>query len=143
MEHKLKFYIVENDVFYAKLYENQIKSLNYHDVICMDNGFDCLSNLNQNPDIIFLEHNLHDITGLEVLRKIKRYDPNIFVIFISSQENIKIVVDILKYGAFDYIIKEQDVCEKIERVIKKVIMVKEKLKKTNPSLLQKVLSKII
>jgi DNA-binding NtrC family response regulator len=116
------------------------QNLNYTDVTYYSNGNDCLSNLNKNPDIIFLDHNMDDMTGFEVLKKIKRYNPNIYVIMISGQESIKTAVDALKYGAFDYIIKDKDVCEKIEIVINKIIMVKEELKKSNPTVMQKFLS---
>jgi DNA-binding NtrC family response regulator len=140
MENQFKFFLVDDDVFFANLYDQHIKNLNYTDVTYYSNGNDCLSNLNKNPDIIFLDHNMDDMTGFEVLKKIKRYNPNIYVIMISGQESIKTAVDALKYGAFDYIIKDKDVCEKIEIVINKIIMVKEELKKSNPTVMQKFLS---
>ncbi|MEC4049264.1 response regulator [Flavobacterium sp. SUN046] len=140
MENQFKFFLVDDDVFFANLYDQHIKNLNYKDVTYYSNGNDCLSNLNKNPDIIFLDHNMDDMTGFEVLKKIKRYNPNIYVIMISGQESIKTAVDALKYGAFDYIIKDKDVCEKIEIVINKIIMVKEELKKSNPTVMQKFLS---
>ena len=83
---------------------------------------------------------MDDITGFEVLKKIKRYNPNIYVVMISAQENIKTAVDALKYGAFDYIIKDADVCEKISPILNKIIQVKEELKKANPSFIQRLLS---
>ncbi len=140
MENQFKFFLVDDDVFFANLYDQHIKNLNYTDVTYYSNGNDCLSNLSKNPDIIFLDHNMDDMTGFEVLKKIKRYNPNIYVIMISGQESIKTAVDALKYGAFDYIIKDKDVCEKIEIVINKIIMVKEELKKSNPTVMQKFLS---
>jgi DNA-binding NtrC family response regulator len=83
---------------------------------------------------------MEDLTGFEVLKKIKRFNPNIYVVMVSGQENMKTAIDSLKYGAFDYVIKESTVCEKIALVIEKIIRVKEELKKSNPSIIQRLLS---
>ncbi|WP_395056818.1 response regulator [Flavobacterium sp.] len=139
-QNQFKFFIVDDDIFCANLYEQHLTNMNYTDITYFHNGNDCLSNLDLNPDIIFLDHNMDDITGFEVLKKIKRYNPNIYVVMISAQENIKTAVDALKYGAFDYIIKDADVCEKISPILNKIIQVKEELKKANPSFIQRLLS---
>ncbi|WP_281238645.1 response regulator [Flavobacterium praedii] len=137
---QFKFFIVDDDMFYANMYEQYLLNLNYTDITYYSNGNDCLKNLDQKPDIIFLDHNMEDITGFEVLKKIKRQNPNIYVVMISGQENIITAVDALKYGAFDYIIKDKMVCEKMDLIISKIIKVKEELKKTNPSLTRRFLS---
>lgn len=138
--NQFKFYIVDDDIFCAHMYEQYLLNLNYTDITYFDNGIDCLNNLDQNPDIIFLDHNMEDITGFEVLKKIKRQNPNIYVVMISGQENIKTAVDALKYGAFDYLIKDDMVCDKLNSIINKIIKVKEELKKSNPTIVRRFLS---
>lgn len=140
MENQFKFFIVDDDVFFANMYEQYLKNINYNDIVYFDNGTDCLNNLNLDPDIIFLDHNMDDMTGFEVLKKIKRYNPNIYVVMISGQENIKTAVDALKYGAFDYVIKDSNVCDKLTQIITNIIKVKEQLKKANPNLMQRILT---
>lgn len=138
--NQFKFFIVEDDVFCTNVFEQHLVNMNYKDITCFSNGSDCLKNLNQIPDIILLDHNMDGITGFEVLKKIKRYNPNIFVIMISSQASITLAVDALKYGAFDYIVKDQSVCDKLAANISKIISVKAALRKANPSIFQRVLS---
>lgn len=137
--NQFKFFIVDDDIFCANMYEQYLKNMGLNDIIYFSNGTDCLSNLDQNPDIIFLDHNMEDITGFEVLKKIKRYNPNIYVVMISGQENIKTAVDALKYGAFDYITKDALVSDKMTLILNKIILVREELKKSNPNFLQKLL----
>ena len=139
MENQFKFFIVDDDIFCANVYQQYLKNMNYSDITYYSNGNDCLINLNQSPDIIFLDHNMEDITGFEVLKKIKRYNPNIYVVMVSGQENIKTAVDALKYGAFDYVLKDNNVCDKMTQVIDKIIKVKEQLRKSNPNFIQKIL----
>lgn len=139
-QYQFKFFVVDDDIFCANVYEQYLKNLNYNDISYFSNGIDCLNNLHQNPDIIFLDHNMEDMNGFEVLKKIKRINPNIYVVMVSAQENIKTAVDALKYGAFDYIIKDNNVCEKMTLIISNIIKVKEQLKKSNPGFFRKLLS---
>jgi DNA-binding NtrC family response regulator len=138
-QDQFKICIVDDDIFCANVYEQYLINLNHTDITYYSNGNDCLNNLDQNPDIIFLDHNMDGITGFEVLKKIKRYNPNIYVVMVSGQENIKTAVDALKYGAFDYIIKDNLVCDKITLIINKIKLVKEELKKSNPTFIQRLL----
>ena len=59
---------------------------------------------------------------------------------ISGQENIKTAVDALKYGAFDYLVKDNNVNDKITVIIDKIIAIKEIIRKSNPTVLQRFLS---
>ncbi len=123
----LKFFIVDDDVFCSTVYEQYLRNQHYDNIISFTNGEDCLDELYQKPDIIFLDHNMEEMNGFEVLKKIKRYDPNIYVIMVSAQENITTAVDALKYGAFDYLVKDADVCEKMTQTVKKIINIKEEI----------------
>lgn len=137
---QFKFFIVDDDVFCANVYNQYLVNMNYNDITHYSNGSDCIDNLHLKPDIIFLDHNMEDINGFEVLKKIKRYDPNIYVVMISGQENIETAVDALKYGAFDYVIKGNDVNEKLELIISKIIAVKDQLKNNYPGFIKRLLS---
>ena len=139
-QNQFKFFIVDDDIFCINVYEQYLQNLGYNDISYFNNGNDCLNNLDQHPDIIFLDHNMDDITGFEVLKKIKRYNPNIYVVMVSGQDNMKTAVDALKYGTFDYVIKDSNVCEKMNVVIDKIVAIKEQLSKSNPSFIQKILS---
>ena len=138
--NQFKFFIVDDDAFCANLYKQFLNNLNHKDITHYSNGNDCLNNLSLNPDIIFLDHDMDDMTGFEVLKKIKRFNPNIYVVIVSGQDSINTAVDSLKYGAFDYLIKDESVCEKMKTVIEKIIKVKEELRKTNRNTIQKLLS---
>ena len=129
MKENFKIFIVDDDSYFSNLYKQHLLNIEYTDVHCFDNGRDCLKNLIQQPDIIFLDYNMDDLNGFEVLKKIKRYDPNVFIVMISAQEEISIAVNSLKYGSFDYIIKNNSICDSIDTVIEKIIMVKEELKR--------------
>lgn len=140
MENQFKFFVVDDDIFCANMYEQYLKNLNYNDITYFSNGIECLNNLHLNPDIIFLDHNMDEMNGFEVLKKIKRINPNIYVVMISAQDNIKTAVDALKYGAFDYVIKDNSVCDRMAMIISNIYKIKAQLKKSKLNFLKKVLS---
>lgn len=140
MENSANIFLVDDDLFSLNIYRQGLENLGYNKVSLFLNGTICLSNLNQKPDIIFLDHNMDDLTGFEVLKKIKRYDPNVLVVIVSAQENMRIAVDALKYGAFDYIIKGDNEIEKMQNVIERMESIKQEIKKANPTFIQKLLS---
>jgi len=137
---QFKFFIVDDDIFCANIYEQYLSNLNYTDVTYFSNGKECLDNLDQNPDIIFLDYNMDDLTGFEVLKKIKRYNSNIYVVMVSGQENIKIAVDALKHGAFDYVTKNSFVCDKMTHIIQKISKVKTETNYSNPKIFKRLMS---
>jgi DNA-binding NtrC family response regulator len=135
---KLKIFLVDDDPFCLNLYQQYLNSIRYDDITCFNNGPDCLNFLIQQPDIIFLDHGMDNLSGLEVLKKIKRFNPDIYVVFLSGQENIATAVSALKYGAFDYIVKGDEQLENIAKVLGKVSEIKELLKVKRPGLIGKL-----
>lgn len=124
-----KIFIVDDDPFCRNIYQQYLISLGYQDLKLFEKGNDCLEQLNQQPEVILLDHDMEGISGIEVLKKIKRIDPNIYVVFLSGQEAIINAVNALKYGAFDYIVKGGNEYECIKNVLDKIEAVKAEMKK--------------
>lgn len=80
------------------------------------------------------------LSGEEVLKKIKEYNSEIPVVMISGQENIKTAITLLKDGAYDYIVKDEDTKDRIWNAIRN-IREKEGLKKEISELKQQVKKK--
>ena len=140
MEKTAKIFLVDDDLYSLNIYQQTLTNLGYENVSLFLNGTICLNNLQQKPVVIFLDHNMDELNGFEVLKKIKRFDPNIYVVIVSSQENMQIAIDALKYGAFDYIIKGDNNMEKMAKVIERINLIEERFKKTNRNFIQKLLS---
>ena len=59
----------------------------------------------QHFDVVLCDFRLGDKEGREVLKEIKAINPHAVVIIITGYSDIKIAVDVIKHGAFDYITK--------------------------------------
>ncbi len=116
---KTKIIVVEDDPMYAKLLSYHLSQNPDNEVEIFQNGKHFLSNLNsRNPDIVTLDYSLPDMSGMEVLTKVKEFNPDLPVIVISGQEDIGTAVELLKHGARDYIVKDNDIKNRIWNTIK-------------------------
>lgn len=86
-------------------YENLLLNSGVKEVKVFDDSQDFINQLIFEPDAVIIEHSVKPFNGIEVLKKIKRQSPDLPVIYLSAQQDLKIAVDALKFGAFDYIIK--------------------------------------
>ena len=55
--------------------------------------------------MIILDYRMENMNGLEVLIKVKNFNPRIIVLFLTAQKQLKVAIDSMKYGAYDYIEK--------------------------------------
>ena len=129
----LKIFVVDDDPFCRKMYCTQLKKLGYNNIVEFSNGQDCINEIIQEPVVIFLDYEMAPMNGMEALKKIKRFDPNILCIMLSGQQDMQVAVNILKYGAFDYIIKGKNELETIAAVMQKVENVIELLTQPQPN----------
>ncbi len=127
-----KIFIVEDNKLYAQVLKKQLTDQNYQ-VKVFYNGNDCITNLNDQPDVITLDYTLPDMTGYEVLKEIQKKSAKSHVIVISAQESINTAIELMKNGAYDYIMKAPDTREKLTNVIKNIYQA-DQLKQENERL---------
>jgi len=128
MLHKpTKLFLVDDDLFCLQLMEHAIRGLGFEDIHTFDNGAACLDALIDEPDIIFLDQMMGSVSGTDALKAIKRFNPDIYVVLVSGQQQVQVAVDSLKYGAFDYVVKDEKLTERLATVLAKIAQVQELL----------------
>ncbi|HNP17678.1 MAG TPA: sigma-54 dependent transcriptional regulator [Fulvivirga sp.] len=113
----VKIFVVEDDPTYTKFLQYVLSLNPDFEVSTFETGKSLLDNLSQKPNIITLDYTLPDMPGEDVLEEIKSIDPNIPVIIISAQEKIGTAVHLLKSGAYDYIIKDEETKDRLLNTI--------------------------
>jgi two-component system, NtrC family, response regulator AtoC len=137
---KSLIFIVEDDSWYADLLEYNLKLNSEYEVEKFLNAEDCLQNLYKLPMAITLDYSLPGCTGGEALARIKKSIPSLPVIMISGQENITTAIDLLKEGAYDYIVKNDDTHKRLWKALSH-IQENFKLKQENENLKEAVTEK--
>ncbi|MBN1417006.1 MAG: sigma-54-dependent Fis family transcriptional regulator [Bacteroidales bacterium] len=115
-----KIFVVEDNEWYNRLLVHTLSLNPDYEVQHFFNGKDFLNRLHESPDIVTLDYRLPDITGLEILKKIRQENSDIQVILISEQEDINTVVDLLKLGAYDYITKSDDIKDRLLNTVQNI-----------------------
>lgn len=137
----LTVFVVDDDPIYRALYRQYLLNMGIEKIEMIINGQECINRLTENPDIILLDHQMTPLDGLETLKKIKRFNPNIYIVFLSGQANMNVTIDALKYGAFDYIIKSnKQEEEQIAGVINKIHDLKELIATQPKGIFKKLLN---
>ena len=114
-----KVFIVEDNELYARVLKKQLTNDGLQ-VKVFHNGTDFINALHEKPDVVTLDYTLPDMTGMEVLLKIQKEHPDSQVIVISAQDSIDTAIELMKIGAYDYIMKAPDTREKLSNIIKNI-----------------------
>jgi two-component system, NtrC family, response regulator AtoC len=63
------------------------------------------------PDVVFSDMRLPGMNGVELLRRVREFDPSIAVVIMTAYGTIEGAVEAVKLGAFDYLKKPVDLEE--------------------------------
>jgi len=116
----IKIFIVEDDELYGEMLKYHLSLNPGNEVFLYSKGSDCLKNLYKNPDVISLDYGLPDLSGHDVLKKIHEHNPKMPVIIVSGQEDVSTAVQLLREGAYDYFVKDDETKDRLWNIINKI-----------------------
>ena len=100
-------FIVEDNLMNQQLIARELESFGGR-IYFYTSGERCLADLGRHPSIVVLDYNLDgEINGLETLEEIRKFDPSIFVVLFSSQQEVHSHENLERYGSFDFIEKRE------------------------------------
>lgn len=114
-------FIIEDDFVMNELIIFELSEQGYNNVAPYFSGESALENLYKIPDIVICDFFLMGkINGEEILKQIKAFNPDIQVIMLSGQEKMEVAINSLKFGAYDYIVKDDNAVSRIGTLVKKI-----------------------
>lgn len=113
----MKIFLVEDDELYAQATKHHLSLNPDNQVEHFVSGKSCLEKLYLQPDCILLDYSLPDLSGIEVLKKVKSSQPELPIVIVSGQEDVATAINLLKEGAYDYIVKDENSTERIWKTI--------------------------
>jgi DNA-binding NtrC family response regulator len=101
--------IVDDDSAFAN-YLRTFLSLRGYDTKSYSRGDELLASVKQGdpPDIVLLDVMMPGMNGLETLRALKAAKPDLQVIMLSGREHASTIVEAVRLGAADYVVKPDD-----------------------------------
>lgn len=120
MERKYitRIFLIDDDEMYSQIIRSSIESNDLYDVEVYHSGEDFLEKLSERPDVCIIDYNLPGISGVDVLKHIKAYDPDIATVLLSGQDKVEVVVEAYNNGANNYIIKNENVIPELQNALK-------------------------
>ena len=96
-----------------------------------ETGEEGLKRLRQEDiSVILLDIRLPGMDGMEVLRQAKAIDENVDVIMITAVKNVRVAVEAIKLGAYDYLVKPfeiDEVLSLLRRILERQNLLREVL----------------
>ena len=108
MDRPLHVLITEDEESFADVLAMELKETGNYEVTTAYSGIDGIEQLksDKNIDIVLLDFNLGDITGLQVLQWINEQKMETPVIMMTAAGTEEVAVEAMKLGAYDYVRKE-------------------------------------
>ncbi len=122
MLSKTNIFLVDDDPFSLHSYQEQLKNFGFERISVMTSGEECLRKMEEKPEVIFIDHHMDDMNGLELLQKLKHYYPEVKLVIVSGRQCVRTAVNALKSGAYDYILKGDEEVKRMRHIIKQVYL---------------------
>jgi len=114
-------FLVDDDPFSTNICMEYLSGLGFTNIFSFTSGKQLLDNINKKPAVIFLDYYLGDYQASGLLEKIKSATPDTYMVILSGQPEMEVTIDLLKNGAFDYIVKNEYQFQKISAVLGRLI----------------------
>jgi two-component system, OmpR family, response regulator len=122
MAKTTSIFIVDDDPVQLQMLTDHLSSMSNFSIKTFPTGEDALKQIAEQPNIVFLDYYLSSVVkdaqdGLDILQEIKKESPLTEVVMLSSQDKIDVAVEVMKYGAFDYIVKGDSAFYRAEKAV--------------------------
>ncbi len=115
-----KILIIDDDKSIRQTLSNYLKKKNY-EIFSAENsfkGFDAVKAYH--PDLIISDIRMPGMSGLELLEKIKEFDPHVNVIILTAYDDMQSTIKAMQLGAYDFIEKPLEL-ERLKTSIKRAL----------------------
>jgi len=123
----LTVFIVDDSPMCRFLYKRHLMNIGFSNIYVFENGAQCLNNLHIMPDIILLDFDAPSMNGLDVLKEVKVLHPQIHLLMISAQQDIRVVIEAIRFGVSGYIMKDEHQLDMVSYATEKILNEKQLL----------------
>lgn len=101
-----KILVVDDAAFMRMMVKDSLTKNGYTDIVeAADGEIACQMYQSEKPDLVIMDITMPNKTGIEALRDMKKEDPSAKVIMCSAMGQEAMVVEAIKLGALDFIVK--------------------------------------
>ena len=113
--------IIGSDLLFSKSIKEEIGSSSNHKIEVFNNHQEAINQVSKSTSIVILNSIGIDDSTTNILISIKNANPEALVLIISEDKSPKTIVSLLKNGAYDYIIKDENTHREIAKIVHDII----------------------
>ena len=125
--HGLKVLVADDDPLILQILKKLLENSGFR-VILAEDGATAIKQLSQDIAVCLFDLDMPHVSGIECLQYVKKHYNNIPVIIISGMEQLQLVVQAMREGAFDYFTKPADYSNVMSRIFEAVNLRAHQLK---------------
>lgn len=99
-------FVIEDNSIYNRLIANHLRSNKFQRIESFLSEKECLKNLYKKPDIVIQDYLINEVNSNDIIKESKKSNPHAEFIFLSDLDNFDVAANTIKYGAYDYVIKD-------------------------------------
>ena len=110
-------FIVDDDPFWTEVLRQILAKIGFVKIHTYEDGESCLKNIHLNPGMIFLDYQMEQANGLDILKEVMGYYPGIEVVFCTAMENLEVAIAAMEYGSVEYLLKSNVTEELVVEIV--------------------------
>jgi two-component system, chemotaxis family, chemotaxis protein CheY len=98
--------LVVDDAAFMRMRCSKLLTDNGYDVVEAENGLDAIAKYKESkPDAVLLDITMPEMDGLTALKEIRKVDPEAKVAMVTAMGQQSMIMDAIKSGAKDFVVK--------------------------------------
>lgn len=120
LNRPLRIFVVEDDPWYGELLSYHLGLNPDNQVTRYESAEALLEAMRDAPDVVTLDFSLPDMQGDELLQRLKNLSPETAVVVISGQEDISTALNLIRQGAYDYFVKNEETRDRLWNAVNNI-----------------------
>lgn len=120
-------YLLAGSVLENKYLRICLEDMGLKKIVTIVNTEHLKQELYRQPDIVMIDAELSNPLIPDLIQAIKAENPQTHLVFLIDRENHVEITDLLKFGAFDFAVKDIQFAQKITRIVNTVVRLKQQI----------------
>ncbi|MCS6967290.1 MAG: response regulator [Cytophagales bacterium] len=115
-------FVIEDNRTESMLLQLALSEIKNLSIKAFSTARELLQHLPERPDIILVDLILPDMSGIDLIKKIRAFDPKIRIVVVSAQRDMDLLAEVQSMGVFNYLVKSESCLTYLHQVISELVV---------------------
>lgn len=117
-----KLFVIEDNRTESMLLQLALSEIKNLIIQSFSTASQLLEHLPEQPDIVLVDLILPDMSGIELIKKIQAFNPDIRIVVVSAQRDMDVLAEVQALGVFNYLVKSEMCLTYLHKVISELLV---------------------